>query len=303
MAISPNTGTKRPLGGPRIGLSEIHLSEHFPLRVVTDGIRDDQPITMLHWHNALEIGYCVEGTGTFYVADKILPFQAGDMTVITDAEYHRCQSSPGTASRWVWFFLDPIRLLVPHAMRSDGWKPNRFRGSQFENVIHAKHDPVLADYIRLLVMEGRREDCSSEQNLRSLVQLFLTQLNRSFPETEKSRSETSSTHPICHSTLNRIAPALELIAHHFDQPLTVADLAESCGLSLRTFQKLFSKQMNRSPKDYLQHSRVQAAAALLCQHDRSITEICFACGFSSLSAFNRTFKKVHGVSPREYSRR
>ena len=91
------------LPGASFGFSPLGLDFAFPLDIVLDGERDDQAITHLHIHDALEIGCCLEGSGTFYIGSKILPFRAGDVTVITDREFHRCRSSPGTRSRWAWF--------------------------------------------------------------------------------------------------------------------------------------------------------------------------------------------------------
>ncbi|MEM9587945.1 MAG: AraC family transcriptional regulator [Planctomycetota bacterium] len=300
----PNLAVHSPdAQAPRaeIGLSRLQLNDQFPLHVVIDGVRDDQPITLLHWHNALELGYCVEGSGTFYVANKILPFHAGDFTVITDSEYHRCRSSPGTVSRWAWFFLDPIRLLIPHMTTATAWQPERFRGDHFDNVISPDRDSILTQYVRLLVTEASKEDDLSRDNLRSLIQLIVNQLHRVFPLPAEATSGLPPMHRASHRMLERIAPALGLITHHFDQPLTVVELADACDMSLRTFQVNFTEQMKRSPKSYLQHSRIQAAAAMLVQKDRSITEIALTCGFNSISSFNRTFKRVHGLSPREYA--
>jgi transcriptional regulator GlxA family with amidase domain len=58
--------------------------------------------------------------------------------------------------------------------------------------------------------------------------------------------------------------------------------------------------MGCSPQAHLLQSRIQAAAALLADHDRAITEIAFSCGFNSLSSFNRAFKAMHETNPRAY---
>ncbi len=286
----------------KLGLSRLEVSPDFPMRVVVDGVRDDQPIKLLHRHNVLEMGYCVEGSGTCYVADKILPFRAGDFTVITESEYHRSRSSPGSKSRWVWFFVDPIRLLVPQASKTLNWQPQRFRGAGFCNVISPEQDDVLASYVRIMVDEARQSDALRNNGLRSAVQLVLNQMHRVFPLPALEENAVLDGDSTKHASLESIAPALELIAHRFDQTLTVTQLAAACDLSVRSLQVHFSRVMNRSPREYLQHSRIQAAAAMLAEGSRSVTEIAFCCGFNSLSTFNRAFRSVLGTSPRLYAR-
>ena len=282
--------------GARLGFSHLTLDPAFPLLVVLDGHRDDTPITQLHVHDAVEIGYCIEGSGTFYVGNKILPFRQGDFTVITDREFHRCRSSVGSLSRWVWFFLDPARLLVPHVTSNLAWQTDRFSGSHFQNVLSPESYPSLANYVSLLVNEARHGDEYRASNLRSLFLLLIQELHRQFPPppTDRPPGDPNA------SNLARIAPALDLLAGHFHRPLTVGELADACHMSLRSFQVHFSLLMGTTPQLYLRDSRVHAAAAMLIDPGKSITDIALKCGFNSLSSFNRAFRKVYDTNPRDF---
>lgn len=276
-------------------ISRLNLNPKFPLNVHLDGHRDDAPVTELHVHDGLELGYCTAGSGTFYVGNKILPFHAGDMTVITDHEYHRCHSTPGTTSHWVWFFLDPIRLLVPHSAFEFVWESERFCGAQFMNVIANDGNSSLHDLMKMLIAEAKRQDEYRNSNLRSLLLLLINELYRHFPRRSTVEQTTPNT-----IGLSRIIPALNLIAQHFHEPLTVTQLAAACDLSIRSLQSHFAAQMGMTPQRYLMKSRVQAAAAMLHNRQNSITEVALSCGFNSLSAFNRAFRKIYAMNPREY---
>src|SRR3954468_4699459 len=155
---TPKSVRNPQLPSASLEFSPLELDPAFPLDIVLDGQRDDRAITQLHIHDALEIGCCLEGSGTFYIGSKILPFRAGDVTVITDREFHRCRSSPGTRSRWAWFFLQPSRLLVPHATPSLAWEPERFSGSHFENVLAPAVHPTIATLARQLIAEASAAD-------------------------------------------------------------------------------------------------------------------------------------------------
>jgi AraC-like DNA-binding protein len=259
------------------------------------GERDDTPITHLHIHDALEIGYCLEGSGICYIGAKILPFSQGDVTIITDREFHRCRSSPGTRSRWAWFFVHPQALLVPHATPVLTWESERFCGQDFNNIISPSRSPRIPHLVLQLFEEARLADVVVRANLRALMLLIINELHRTFP---KRALVGKSDHGAL--ALSRITPALLQIVSYFDSPLTIPDLAHSCGMSVRNFQLQFTKLMGVTPQGHLLKSRVQAAAAMLGDHHRSITNIAYACGFNTLSAFNRAFKTFYHCNPRAY---
>lgn len=278
-----------------VRLWQIQLTGDFPVEVALDAERDDAPITQLHVHNAFELGCCVSGSGTLYVGAKILPFREGDMTVLTDHEFHRYRSSPGTISRWAWFFFEPSQLLVPSATPSLLWEPARFSGARFLNVLHAADYPRLADLVRQLMLEARNQDRFSRANLRALLLLIVNELHRRFPKPRRStRADPSA------QSLARIAPALERMATGFHSSLTVPELASHCGMGVRSFQQHFSRLIGHSPQLHLGNSRVQAAAAMLANQDGAISDIAHQCGYDTLSSFNRAFRAKYCMSPREY---
>jgi AraC-like DNA-binding protein/DNA gyrase inhibitor GyrI len=80
-------------------------------------------------------------------------------------------------------------------------------------------------------------------------------------------------------------------------------LAGEVGLSAYYFQRLFKKEMGESPLERLTRIRLDRATHLMVIDPAlSMTNIAYDCGFSSLSAFSRSFSKRYGKSPIEYSR-
>ena len=291
----PNNVLNPQLPAARFEFCPLELDPAFPFDFLLDGRRDDEMITNLHVHDGLEIGYCHEGSGIYYIGSKILPYHAGDVTVITDREYHRSRSSPGTSSRWDWFFLNPLRLLVPHVTPSLIWEPERFSGPKFINVLSSREHPLIAQLMLQMSHEVRQSDAHVRPNLRALTLVFLNHLHRLFP---KPKHRTKADHSA--RALSRISPALQLIVERFDQPLIIPDLATACSMSVRNFQLRFTKLMGCSPQAHLLKSRIQAAAALLADEERAISDIALSCGFNTLSSFNRAFKARHGMNPRDY---
>jgi len=62
-------------------------------------IQDDKEIDYLHFHNSLEIGYCLSGYGIFNINNQPSTFESGDIVVIPPGNYHLASSSKGTISK------------------------------------------------------------------------------------------------------------------------------------------------------------------------------------------------------------
>lgn len=89
---------------------------------------------------------------------------------------------------------------------------------------------------------------------------------------------------------------------HCLSPLSVADYAELCAMSLSSFKRHFRASYNEAPGRWLARTRLHHARSMLLAGDRSVTEICFACGFGDLSNFIRAFRNQYGAAPATYRR-
>lgn len=104
------------------------------------------------------------------------------------------------------------------------------------------------------------------------------------------------------ATLNRrhLLRAKDLVDARYREPLDVAALARAAHLSEAHFSREFRRAFGESPHQYLLTRRLERAAELLRQTDRSIPEICFAVGLRSVGSFTTSFGKAFGVSPAAY---
>ena len=82
--------------------------------------------------------------------------------------------------------------------------------------------------------------------------------------------------------------------------LSVADLAREAALSKAHFSREFADAFGASPHQYLRARRLERAASLLRNTDRSITDICMAVGLSSVGSFVTAFGRSYGTTPAAY---
>lgn len=94
--------------------------------------------------------------------------------------------------------------------------------------------------------------------------------------------------------------AKDRIDREFAAPLDVEAIARGVGMSAGHFSRRFREAYGEPPYRYLMTRRVERAMALLRHGERSVTEVCFAVGFSSLGTFSSRFSELVGMSPSAY---
>lgn len=101
----------------------------------------------------------------------------------------------------------------------------------------------------------------------------------------------------------RLLRARDAMDRAYAQPLDIPALARIACVSEAHFIRSFRATFGETPHRYLQRRRVERSMFLLCETDRSVTDICFDVGFSSLGTFSRTFREIMGETPTAYRRR
>jgi AraC-like DNA-binding protein len=100
--------------------------------------------------------------------------------------------------------------------------------------------------------------------------------------------------------VERLRRVRDRIDREYAQPLDVEALARGVYMSAGHLSREFRRVYGESPYSYLMTRRIERAMALLRRGDLSVTEICFAVGFSSLGTFSTRFTELVGVPPSTY---
>ena len=95
----------------------------------------------------------------------------------------------------------------------------------------------------------------------------------------------------------KLGVAIQIMENNIEDPLTPDEICDVIGLSTRQLERLFAKHVGVSPKRYYLGLRLEKARDLLRQTDFSVTDVCVACGFKSLSHFSKSYRAAYGISP------
>jgi AraC family transcriptional regulator len=91
--------------------------------------------------------------------------------------------------------------------------------------------------------------------------------------------------------------ATELLEAHLDGNIPLQQVAEACELSVSHFARAFKTTFGRPPYKWLTDRRVDRARDLMMKSRLPLADIAIQCGFADQSALNRSFKRIHGVTP------
>jgi AraC-like DNA-binding protein/ligand-binding sensor protein len=97
-----------------------------------------------------------------------------------------------------------------------------------------------------------------------------------------------------------MARARQFIENHQTEPLSLGRVAHVANISRHYFCKMFRKATGMNFIDYLSRVRVEKSKTLLLNPNSRISEAAFACGFQSMTNFNREFKRIVGRSPTQF---
>lgn len=97
-----------------------------------------------------------------------------------------------------------------------------------------------------------------------------------------------------------IMNAQAYIEEHFEEKLSINELADRFSVSPRSFLRRFKKATANTPLEYIQRVKIEAAKKLLESTIQNIQEVMFGVGYNDEKAFRNTFKKYTGLSPLAY---
>lgn len=253
----------------------------------------DRSENQMHWHHYWEILYQIEGKTRIKINNDDFCLHEGDVVVIGAEENHAASRLMGKHKLLVMQF--EMSAIMPyiecisedqyltHVLFSNLGEKIHFRISEGRDIMQKLLWEIYQEY------EGK--EAGYEIQIQSyLLQMFAFFIRRSYlslPEVPEERRKA----------LKKIEHSVLYIEKNFNGSITLADAAAVSSISVYNFCRTFKKATGRTFVEFLNYIRLKEAAKLLLTTDRSISEIAFDTGFSSVSYFNKVFKKNYGYPP------
>lgn len=242
-----------------------------------------------HFHPEYEIVYIEAEEGTRHVGAHLSRYEGSDLVLIGPHIPH-LNFDYGVR-------MDYEEVVVQ--MRED------FLGQAFPDIPELKHIRGLFEEARHGVCffgETRRQVGARLKRLRTLphFEQFIEILRLFQVLATSSEKRLLHPHPFAQpynrKEQQRLRTVYQHIEAHYPERITLDQMAELTCLTKAAFCRYFRKMTRMTFTEFLNQYRITQAKRLLLL-DKTVAEVCYECGFESLSWFNRTFRKVTGQNP------
>ena len=147
-----------------------------------------------------------------------------------------------------------------------------------------------------LALAWVEEDCGSRIS-QEIAREFVLFLRRPSGQTQLSASLSAQA-----SEMKAIHELQVWIAENLNSNLSVQKLANRTAMSVRNFERVFTRELGKTPSHYVLQMRAEAARQKLERTDQGLKQIAAACGFSSADSMRRAFLRSVGTTPDKYRR-
>ena len=243
-----------------------------------------QQAEYLHYHHSWEIGICLSGSGIFYIGSRVYRYSAGDVSIIAPEVVHIAQSDPENISGWKFIDVDFDGMLASMPPECAALAKCTYTG-----VLQQAAHPQIAPLVLLLLDELHHMRPHSQALIRLKVAELALHLHR--------LQDHHGVFMVLPDSLDEISPAVLHIVNHYQENVTLAELAAMCSTSVTSFRRFFSQTMHTTPFEFLYHIRIKAAINLLRTTRLPVSDVASQVGYQSLSSFNRHFRRIAGMSP------
>ena len=250
-----------------------------------------------HNHLQFEITLIKQGKAVYTTGDKEYIISTGDVLVFASNEMHCITDVTDGELKMINLHFEP-RYLWSGSSEILSEKHINFcfsHNPNFENCIKKENAGNLAKL--LTSIKGEFESKKEEYPLmiKTYLDMILVELIRNFGYTEESLS-------LSRSHLKSIRKAVTYIDKHISEELTLEQIADVANLSPNYFSSLFKKVSNITLWQYIASKRIDMAINLLLSEGSTdnMLDVAVKCGFNNTANFNKTFKKITGMTPSEY---
>lgn len=252
-----------------------------------------------HYHPEYELILIEASQGRRYVGGSVESYGPGDLLLVGPAVPHvyvRQQAKDGAPAGIASSIVLQFR---PETLGEVLWMRPEMRGIR-RLLDHSRaglhfSGAVVAD------VGGTMAELRAAKGARRILYLLEALDRLSTAQGRQLCSRTKAHAPVA-KDVDRVKRIIEFIEQRYSQEIELADAARIVSLSPQAFSRFFSQATGQRFIRFLNEVRVSHACQHLADTDKTVLEICFECGFSSLSNFNHRFQQLRGVSPRDYRR-
>ena len=256
--------------------ADVYADPALPIYYAVDTLEDAAENWQLHWHEATELLYCMEGSGVAVSGARRISLAAGELAFINPNRLHTFYASGHC--RYCYLLLAPELAAARDLPRTP--------------VQPFISDPDIAAQMDGIIHELQRQEPFYRSEVCARLTRLLVCLHRRYPEA-KDDQETEADN----RQLEMVKAIISYIRRHFAEPISLDDLCREMSFSRSRICHVFKEVTGQTLVEYIHFVRCNNARTLLASRQYNVSECAERSGFGSVSYFSRIYKKQMGVPP------
>jgi len=253
-------------------------------------------MVMPHWHAQVEVNYVMRGTVHYRMSDHQFSLKAGEMCLFWGGQPHQMDESSddsiyaGAHLPLVYFF----RMRLPVAISSQ-----LMRGAtMLTSATDAADNENFARWHRYATSgDPAKSQHAVDELLLRIERILLEPYSMIGLGAELAENDP----PYAQSSRN-VARMCDFIAGNFMEDIDTIDIARAADLHPKYAMNLFKKSTGMTLSKYVNLLRLSRAQAMLMSEEANVLQVAMDSGFGSISAFNKSFRHIAGMSPSDFRR-
>ncbi len=247
-------------------------------------------LRFLHYHNCAEFCFCRVGEGALHTSrESSFTYRKGDAVLIPAfvPHMHHVTYVNGVyqpvENDYLYVDMDQLRLSGQPYLQQLPSLSVQQGGYHFGKA----QNPRLCQHVQEIIDELKGGTELYQLSVQGLLLTLMADIHRYCAE---NAQPLTSGDPTC------ILPALRHIMNHYDEEISVEQLAGLCHISPTHLRRQFRMHLQSTPLVFLNTLRLQRSCTLLYATDKTVADIALSTGFGSICNFNRAFKERYGMS-------
>jgi len=252
-----------------------------------------------HAHSEYQLFVVLEGTGTRFIGDSIKAFRPGELIFTgrqlphlwrSDEAYFDKKNNFSTSGIVIYFNEN---FLGDHIMEKE------------EMVMLKK---LFTKSMRGLDFFGQKklqvvkmmQELTQMQGIQRVIHLLRILEILSFTKEYHYISSRAYDDVFNQNETDRLNQVYEYVLKNFCRKILLKELADLLYMTPTSFSRYFTAKNNKPFSKFVAEIRIKHACKLLTETEDSISQICYECGFNTLSNFNKQFKDIMLKKPTQY---
>ncbi len=252
-------------------------------------------IGIIHTHNKYELNFIVDAVGRRFISGNISKFLPGDLVFMAPGVPHCWEidnkeiNPKAIVIHFNREFFEQYIINIPEFL----FLQQLVKKSKYGLFIKGGDSQILENMLTELInSEGSFESLILILKLLKYIALVNDYQTLENPDFQWDPSLPQN---------NRLKKIYEYVFFNFQGEIRLSEVSSLLGITEGAFCAFFKKNTKKTFSDFIKDVRIGYACKLLKQDtDKPISDICYESGYNNFANFNRQFKEITGISPKDY---